>query len=824
MHPESDLQMQGIVLERGAEPIPNYRLVERIGKGGFGEVWKAEASGGFHVALKFVRLAGEIETSELRALEILRTIRHPNLLVTFGAWQTRDFLVIAMELANGTLWDRFRQALDQGLAGIPREELLEYIWEAARGLDYLNEPQHLLGGQERRGVQHRDVKPQNILVVGNGVKLADFGLAKVFERSHASNTGRLTPAYAAPEFFRGQTASTSDQYSLAVTYTHLRGGKLPFAGGTFEILGKVLTDPPDLSHLPEEEQPIVARALSKDPEQRWPNCRTFVEALRACKPGGEGGVSDLSITPRERQGDLSTVHPQSGPVKTPTEPSESGRRLSTPLYAPGGDQVPPRGHGVLVAVVGVALLAAGVVGGIIWYRNQESQPETSRPEPITTKRKPAENPPVPEPKPQPQLALELPSKPLDLKAGGDRQPFTIKIRREAVAAPVQIRFEGLPPGITIDDVAIPDGNTEATAKALATLAAGQATQEIRVVGKCGPAQASGILRLTVHRKVGEVFRFDGPHIFPGDLGGGEAAAFCADGRRVLLGGERGVLRLVDLQANKELLHLTGHKGAVYALALANQDRLALSGGEDGTVRLWDLVKGVQLRVLTGHDGAVWGVALTADGQQALSGGEDGTLRLWDTATGNGIQRFAVPPKQPVYAVALSRDGKYALSGSGEIAKKGGVPVLKQDGSKVPIDCSVRLWDVVTGKELHRFDGHTAPVQCLAFAPDGKHALSGSADETVRLWDLVNSKAQGTFTGHREMVNAVAFSEDGQWALSGSLDKTVRLWKVDGSKPAQQVSSESTSVQGVAFAFASTCVLFSSRDGTVVLWALPSGPE
>src|SRR4051812_46771837 len=98
----------------GVQPVPGYRLIRRIGRGGCGEVWEAEAPGGFHVALKFVRLERErIGLVELRALEITKTIRHPNLLTTFGAWIVHDTLIVGMELADRTLWDRFCEALRQ---------------------------------------------------------------------------------------------------------------------------------------------------------------------------------------------------------------------------------------------------------------------------------------------------------------------------------------------------------------------------------------------------------------------------------------------------------------------------------------------------------------------------------------------------------------------------------------------------------------------------------------------------------------------------------------------------------------------------------------
>lgn len=288
----------------GAEPVFGYRLLQRLGSGGHGEVWRAEAPGGFQVAMKFMRLDSGLGRSEARALEILRGLRHPNLLMTFGAWEIPGYLVLGMELADRTLWDRFCECVDAGQTGIPRDELIDYLAETAKGVDYLNEPKSGMGGAARSGIQHRDLKPQNILLAGGGVKVGDFGLARQLDQSIASHTGHWTFAYAAPEFFRRQTSGQSDQYSLAATYCHLRGGQPPFNGPPAVIMAGHLLLAPELNMIPEEERPVVARALSKAPKDRWPSCRSFIEALRTTRPVAVPVAAPASMPPGPRRADV----------------------------------------------------------------------------------------------------------------------------------------------------------------------------------------------------------------------------------------------------------------------------------------------------------------------------------------------------------------------------------------------------------------------------------------------------------------------------------------------------------------------------------------
>lgn len=270
-------------LDAGLEPIPGYKLINQIGRGGFGEVWKAASPGGFYVALKFVPIGGRIGDIEERSLEVIRDVRHPHLLSVFGTWRVDDLLIIATELADRTLLDRLKEAQQQGHDGIPKDELLIYLDEAAKGIDFLNDP----GKSGRMQIQHRDIKPQNLLLSGGSVKVGDFGLARFVQYDVTGHTGSLTFAYAAPECFDGTTSNRSDQYSLAVTYCHLRSGRLPFDGTQVKIMKGHLKNQPDLSMIPAAERPALTKAMAKRPKDRWPSCREFVLALQ--KPPIHGG-------------------------------------------------------------------------------------------------------------------------------------------------------------------------------------------------------------------------------------------------------------------------------------------------------------------------------------------------------------------------------------------------------------------------------------------------------------------------------------------------------------------------------------------------------
>jgi serine/threonine protein kinase len=314
------------------EPIPGYRLIEPLGSGGFGEVWKCEAPGGLFKAIKFVYgnlnsfdVEGARAEQERNALNRVKEVRHPFVLSLERIEAVEGELVIVMELADKSLHDLYVECQSAGLVGVPRDDLLRYMRDAAEGLDYMN---------EKHNLQHLDVKPRNLFLQGDRVKVADFGLVKHLERASGSGIlGAVTPLYAPPETFTGKISGRSDQYSLAVVYHELLTGVRPYNGKNARALAQQhQAEEPDVRALPEAERPVVLRAMSKDPARRYPNCLAFIRALHAARsearpdsvvlPGGNNRPRTISDTMEDiflEQADGSEASVDLGPQPPPEE-------------------------------------------------------------------------------------------------------------------------------------------------------------------------------------------------------------------------------------------------------------------------------------------------------------------------------------------------------------------------------------------------------------------------------------------------------------------------------------------------------------------------
>jgi hypothetical protein len=339
--------------EPNTEPIAGYRLIEPLGSGGFGEVWKCEAPGGLYKAIKFVYgnlnsldVDGVRAEQELRALQRIKEVRHPFVCSLDRIEVVNGELVIVMELADRSLHDLFVECQNAGMIGIPRDDLLRYLRDTAEALDHMN---------EKHGLQHLDVKPRNLFLVGDRVKVADFGLVKHLERQSASGLlGGVTPLYAPPETFNGKISERTDQYSLAIVYMELLTGQRPFNGKNVRQLAQQhLRDEPDLRALPEAERPIVARCLSKDPAKRFPNCMSMIRGLYSVR------------NPSRHEGAPKTAEPAAAVVKgqRPKTLAETMEDINLEVEAVcqddavdlGGPLVPPEEQEVPVSELGMTV-------------------------------------------------------------------------------------------------------------------------------------------------------------------------------------------------------------------------------------------------------------------------------------------------------------------------------------------------------------------------------------------------------------------------------------------------------------------------------------
>jgi WD40 repeat protein len=224
-------------------------------------------------------------------------------------------------------------------------------------------------------------------------------------------------------------------------------------------------------------------------------------------------------------------------------------------------------------------------------------------------------------------------------------------------------------------------------------------------------------------------------------------------------------------------------------------------------------KAVSAQRLAGHAMPVEALTFSPDGRLAASGSRDRTIRLWDVQSAKAVGRFE-GHSSDVKAVAFSADGKFVVSGSGDRN------VARLD-PKADNDCSVRLWEVRTGKELRRLDGHSVEVCAVAFSPDGSRIASGGADRTCIIWDAATGREVARVQRRAGRVETVAVSPDGRAVLTGTDEGEVTLWNADSAARSKTYGEKLGKVTCVAFSPDGHYIASGHDD---VLVQRSSGPE
>lgn len=292
--------------KHGDRPLDGIAVQRAVGRGGFGEVYYALADSGKQVALKFLRENPEIE---LRGISHVMNLKSPHLITVYDVKKSTagDWFVL-MEYITGP---SLRELLDATPDGMGVQKAAFFLSGIAKGLSYLHE----------RGIVHRDLKPGNIFYDDGYVKIGDYGLSKhIAVSAHSGNTVSVgTVHYMAPEIGSGSYSKAIDIYALGVILYEMLTGRLPFAGSSMgEILMRHLTERPDTTGIREPFASVIARALAKNPADRFASVDEMVDAVVA--------AADVSAEMKSFDPGSLYSAPRGGP--------DTDRTMTTPHRAP----------------------------------------------------------------------------------------------------------------------------------------------------------------------------------------------------------------------------------------------------------------------------------------------------------------------------------------------------------------------------------------------------------------------------------------------------------------------------------------------------------